>query len=408
MRYNSNSKLILQIILALAILGASSSQAVMRAEAEGGGLKVYDPNNEKYWFKLNGQLKLDETIFTGRAKDKQNNFPSGANLRTTELSLSGGVGQHVSYTLTLGFDGKDTEISDAYVKYSGFTKNSNLYIGQVPVPYSFENTTSSKWISFLERSLPTVAFAPSYGLGMMGNAWGELFAITVAVTEPKQGTHHPSIKSRRDPWGAATRIVFSPIHTEDDGCHEAYHFSISARYQDARDTINGIRFRTRPEARARETTQILDTNFIQGKSYTVYGGEIAGIWGPLTLQGEYGEAHVQRNKFLGNPRFHGWYVQASYILTGESRVYHFHSGTLGRIKPKSDCGAWEVAIRQSYLNLNSKNIRGGKGHDTGLSLGWYANNNVRIFGNYIWSHLKPSDGTKRKLNILAMRFQVVF
>ena len=388
MRHDSNFKLIPYILLGVSILGSSSLHARMKAVPEDGGLKVYDPDCGKYWFKVNGQIKADETIFTGNANSKRDDFPSGAFLRAAELSLSGGLGKDLSYSFTASFDGRLTEFTDAYLKYSGISKQCNVFLGQVPVPFGFENSTSSKWISFLERSMPTVAFAPNYGVGAMVSAWGEMFAITVSATRAKQGLI-PSNNNLGfgDKWGFATRLVFSPLHTETEGYHEAYHFSVSARYQDVfHSTISGrpvadIRFRTRPEGRARHTSQILDTGFMRGKSYTVYGAEVAGIWGPFTLQGEYTQAHVQRiHEPLGNPRFHGWYAQASYILTGESRVYHFHTGTLGRGIPQSKYGAWEVAIRQSYLNLNSKDVFGGKGHNTSFSLGCYVNKSVRIFG----------------------------
>ena len=74
---------------------------------------------------------------------------------------------------------------------------------------------------------------------------------------------------------------------------------------------------------------------------------------------------------LYNPDVSGAYVQASYFLTGENRVYLRDIGGFGRVRPLEPFyflprnglgsglgsifgrGAWEVAARYDYLDLNS-------------------------------------------------------
>jgi len=46
-------------------------------------------------------------------------------------------------------------------------------------------------------------------------------------------------------------------------------------------------------------------------------------------------------------------------------------------------GAYEVAARYSYLDLDSGTIAGGKLHDLTLGLNWYANRNMRMMFNYV-------------------------
>lgn len=430
MKQNSTIKItsLTSIVLMTTLFNANTLLAGETANAKAGGLSVYnsDDKEEKYWFKVNGQIKADNTYFFGDTRDTRRpprvpdtNFVNGANLRAAELNFSGGLGKDLSFALGFSTGGNEIEIEDAYLEYKGLAKNVIIKVGQVPMPYGFENTTSAKWISFLERSLPTVDFSSTFRLGALVTVWNEMFSANVAFTQPKfaarLGTDNDlPIIGKRDNLGMASRFIFSPVHTSEGGYHKAYHFSIGIRYQDAVTTdifgrpFRDLRFRTRPEARTRHTPFILDTGPFVGKYYMVYSGEAAYISGPLTLQGEYGLAHVERPSPLHNVDFSGWYVQASYILTGESRVYNYPTGTLGRIIPKSPCGAWEVAVRHSYLNLNSFDINGGVGHNTGVSLGWYADNNIRIMGNYIYSKQHPRGERKRIIHILGMRFQVVF
>ena len=49
------------------------------------------------------------------------------------------------------------------------------------------------------------------------------------------------------------------------------------------------------------------------------GVEAAGILGPLTVASEYGRVHLDRAGTLSNPDFDGFYVYATWFLTGEQR-----------------------------------------------------------------------------------------
>ena len=80
----------------------------------------------------------------------------------------------------------------------------------------------------------------------------------------------------------------------------------------------------------------------------------------------------------------GAYAQVGYFLTGEHRPYDRKAGTIDRIKPfhgfapwdndsAAGRGAWEVAARWSYLDLNDTNIRGGTVSDLTARLNWYLN-----------------------------------
>ena len=169
---------------------------------------------------------------------------------------------------------------------------------------------------------------------------------------------------------------------------------------------------------------LLNAGAMRARGYNHFAGEVAGIWGPVTLQGEYHHVNVQRKPLSpaaaqrGNVSFHGWHVQAGYILTGESRGYDFKTGTIGTIKPTNACGAWELVARYSSLNLEDKDINGGTGKNLTLGANWYVNNNVRFALNYIRADINPTGaiaGTlrspntpKRKMDFVAARIQVVF
>ena len=157
-----------------------------------------------------------------------------------------------------------------------------------------------------------------------------------------------------------------------------------------------------------------DTGVIASDSEYLMGLEALYIRGPFSFQAEYGwnwinnaTGVVQNATSTGfvalpggpqNYMFNGGYIQVAYTLTGENRAYDKRIGTLAREyfgkqglqnawivrdEDGSLCwgrGAWEVAARYSYVDLNSgigpDRIQGGIMDGVTLGLNWYLNNNL--------------------------------
>jgi phosphate-selective porin OprO/OprP len=139
------------------------------------------------------------------------------------------------------------------------------------------------------------------------------------------------------------------------------------------------------------SVSIVSTGAIAGvDDAVVYGGELAGIFGPWSWQGEYIRADINRDG-LPSASFDGWYAQTGYILTGETRPYSGDVGVVGRVKPKNPFslkeggwGAFEVLARYDTLDLNDEDagITGGEVEQYGLGFNWYLRNNFRMMANY--------------------------
>ncbi len=109
----------------------------------------------------------------------------------------------------------------------------------------------------------------------------------------------------------------------------------------------------------------------------------------------------------------------SVFLTGEHRPYNKSEAVFTRVMPnhdfhplKGEWGAWELTGRFSYVDLNSKEIRGGKEGNLTLGLNGYLSRNLEVMANWIRVRVEDRDthpqiGTG-EADIYQVRFQIAF
>jgi phosphate-selective porin OprO/OprP len=146
----------------------------------------------------------------------------------------------------------------------------------------------------------------------------------------------------------------------------------------------------------------VDTGELPGNKQFTIAPEFAMVLGPLTIQAEWAgqfltNANDANGESQGTVFYHGGYIEALWFLTGEHREYVRRDGVLGRVVPlhnyhwkKDDCykacGAWEIGVRFSYLDLDSKSVQAGNLYDWTLGLNWYLNPNMKCQLNWIAEH----------------------
>ncbi len=403
-----------------------------------GGLAYVHPENPDYFFELSGAGRFDQTFFMGNVQNKGTNYPSGGNIRALDLYMDGGVGKNWVYNFSLAFDGSDVDIDNAYLSYFGFFENNQIYVGKVSGNFfGLDSSNSTSWNPFLERNLATLAFYPGDGIGVMTDFWWQDGGVTLSATQPNQ-TDTSGVPGARDRWLGIARATFSPVHEEAD----VWHFGLSGAYrevqngQTATSPSSGVAFQTVPGARARnvsKSTSILNTTLgnqgsaIRANNVRLLNVEVARQMGPLMLEAEYTNAYVHRipndfyvptgyypapqPPFLGSLRFSGWNIQTRYMLTGEHHAYDVRNGNFGSVKSTGPYGAFEVAARYDYVNLNDKDVKGGSEHDMTLGLNWYLNPQVRFSADYVRANMRPANNSliaKRKLDIVGLRCQLRF
>ena len=368
-----------------------------------------DSADKKFKLKFGGRLMADMGWISG--SDLENDLGitlhDGVEFRRARLYVAGDFYEDLAFKLQFDFAGGDADLKDAYLKIKKVPLLGNLTLGHFKEPFSLNELTSSKYITFLERALPTV-FVPSRNVGIMASNTAFDEQMTWAVGAFRSTNDYGMLVSN-DSYNVTTRLTWNPLY-EDKG-RKVLHFGGS--YSRVNPS-GGVQIRQRPEAHW--TLYLTDTGiFAEPDSMNLFGAEAALVHGPFSIQGEYIANAVDSRTMGSDLYFQGWYAQASYFLTGEHRPYKKSSGTFSRVKPKKNWrqdggwGAWEVAARYSYLDLDESGlpVTARELQNVTVGLNWYLNPNVRLMCNYIRSMVDGSD-TNEDADIVALRVQVDF
>jgi phosphate-selective porin OprO/OprP len=387
--------------------------------------------------KMGGRIMLD---FWATDDDDFEAAPFGesivpgtfADARRVRIYFSGDIYKHLEFKLQLDFEEpEEPEFKDIYIGIKKLRDcfgcgAPNIRLGHFKVPFSLDELTSSKYITFMERAAPSNAFAPGRRWGVMlhdrfrGDQMG--YQLGGFMAGNGEGDDEPfgedGDTSLADGWAVAGRLTYAPWW--DCGCDcKRLHLGVSAMYLDDLDNNVDRAHRYRTRGGIGFGDRLVQTARIQNDSIFQVGAEVAFVYGPWSVQGEYYIASV--NRLAGtDPTFSGWYAQASYWLTGECR--HYKGGVFSRVKPccnflAKDCccwGGWEVAARYSFTDLEDSGVTGGEMSVLTLGVNWHLNPNARIMLNYIMADvdggplLNNNIANNATLSGFGMRWQVDF
>jgi len=368
------------------------------------GLRL-DTMDKTFRLKIGGRIQSDWAWFCDK-DDTFGELEDGVEFRRVRLYIAGQVYNDVEFKAQYDFAGGDADFKDVYIGLRHLPVVGHFRAGHFKEPFGLEELTSSKYITFMERALPNV-FAPGRndGFTIFDTAFDQ--RVTWAVGVFKETDDFGGVNSDGD-YSYTGRLTWLPWYKEDG--RKLLHLGIAYSHRSPNERI--LRFRQRPEAH--HAPRFVDTGEFEARRSDLLGVEAAWVHGPFSLQGEYMQAIVDAAN-AGDACFEGLYVQAGYFLTGEHRVYKRSAGAFDRVKPKKNFiwggeegrrgpGAWEVAGRYSYLDLNDGGIEGGRLNDLILGVNWYLNPNTRIVWNYV--HADVDDGGDA--DIFQTRFQIDF
>ena len=382
--------------------------------------------------KAGGRMMVDWAAFdqNDTSVAQAGDFRKGTEFRRARLFLAGEAFDNIDYKIQFDFVGQ-TDFKDVHATVKQLPCLGNVRVGHFKEPFSLENLTSSKYITFMERGLNNV-FTPGYSIGLMAFDHTDDENMTMAVgVFTSTIEHDPPIFpfddfDDADGTALTTRWTFLPWYDEATHGRSLLHTGLCYTYRDIPELIPGgdERFRLRARPDSHLAGRVVDTGFLDdSERANAVDAEAAWVHGPWSVQSEYTWYFLERSA-VEDPTFHGGYVYISYFLTGENRQYKRTKGAFDRVRPYQNffrvrtddsnvctgTGAWELGYRWSYLNLTDTGVRGGELHDHTFGLNWYLNPYTRVMLNYIHSETDDTDlgsGTGR-VDLVQTRFQIDF
>ena len=366
----------------------------------------FDTPDKHVQLKFGGRIMNDWGFFSADEKIESSigSVDDGTEFRRARLYMEGLLNKRVRFKAQYDFAGGDAGFKDVYIGLAQVPAVGNILFGHVKEPFSLETQTSSKYIIFMERALP-FALVPERNAGAMFQnvVLGQKMTWAFGVFR-EVGLFGGSVGNGG--YNYTGRVTARPWFEDNGG--ELLHLGFA--YRHGNPVANRVRFRSRPEAHL--TPRFVDTRWFDATSSDAVGTEFAIVLGPTSVQSEYILTSVdlpvgQRENFSS------FYVQGSWFLTGEHRVYKSSIGAFDRVKPKHSLGdvaggkgkgAWEIAARYSRLDLTDSVIVGGELQDFTFGLNWYLNPNTRFMWNYGLAD-RVDLGTA---NLFQTRFQVDF
>ncbi|HTK36201.1 MAG TPA: porin [Caulobacteraceae bacterium] len=344
---------------------------------------------------------------TAHARD----LNSGTNFRRARLGFDGKVFGDVDYNFVYEFGGSGAEdagrIYEASLTYNGLAP-WHIKVGSFIPLQGLEDSNSTNGIPLLERPAPSDITRTLVGgdsrTALQFFGYGERWLISGAVTGTSPGvvnsTGSATAQAFDEQLGLIGRVAYTPFKGDDWRVHVGANVGYVARVADTGgpDATTGrytIQFRERPELR-NDTTRLIDTGAIEAQHAYTAGLELAFQKKNVYVQGEaYRFGIERRNSALSNPNFKAWYVEGSWLITGETRRYNTATAAFdgppvaNPFNGKDKWGAWELAARYSDTDLNyhagslgqapaADAVRGGEQKIWSAGLNWYWNPDVRF------------------------------
>ncbi len=366
-----------------------------------------------------------------------------------EFRLNGGGSTGNGGTNVNGGEG-DPLVNIARVAYTGID-HFEVNVGVIEPAFMYEGVIGSSALPFLERPEIDNIAADTFGAGDSRRGIelrfqkegallpGDNLVLDTAFTGSKTGTnagHGVGGDEQSQLLGRASYRFWS------DGVSNA---SIGASGADllspgySGGVLNQLNLQDRPEVRV-DGDRLITTGGINAKHAYMYAFDAGANFDNFYAGGEYANFTLRREAAgllaADNPNFSGWYVEGSWVLTGEPKTYTAsatNNEVGGFSAPKvaspfslkgDSWGAWELTARYSNTDLNwhdemaatattQAGLNGGDERIVALGVNWYLNNNVKLQLNDLITHVNKYSSTTHVLanyggqdfNTVAIRLQ---
>lgn len=365
--------------------------------------------------KMEGRIMYDFNFLS----DGDDYFYKGNEFRRVRLAAKGKVAENVGYKAEFDFAKGKLGFRDVYLKFILPSDAGNLMVGSFTEPSSLDNMTSSKYITFFERSMMANTQPYKYNAGFMYDNQKLVDGkIGIQMSYTFNGSKNSGAAFTDGTLGGGANFVarLTGIPYQNKENNQVVHLGVNIENRVDENEEYGYEYRF--ENHMGDKMDLIE--FGNVKNVSDMGFELATTFGPVSIQGEFENATINTNEDDDNKYTSaGYYAFASFFVTGEHRPYK--NSTFGRVKPnKNFClkdggfGAFELVARYSVMDYSDypgvDNDETYKIANLTAGFNWYLNKNTRIMYNYTSGSFYDFEfyGEDDKLSGHLIRFQIDF
>jgi phosphate-selective porin OprO and OprP len=316
-------------------------------------------------FKVRGRVNYD-TSWVGNPNEQLavKDLRLTTRFRRFRLGVEGEMPGGFAYKAEAEFSDAQVRAADVTLSYrASKTAPIEITIGHIEPLNGFEQITSSRYTSTIERGEYNEAFANVRRLG------GYLTYISPGnVLRWSAGIFGDTVNADRtnDEMILSSRAVWAPKLGETQ-----LHIGANLAYRTYQSNQLGTTFRARPFTNNTDS-RFVDTGALALRSDLIVGSEFIAIRGPFHFIAEAqhlsantirpGEALAPGNIALGrrtsfDPGFWGAIAEVGWFFTGETRAYR--DGLWARTRPRrplgqGGIGALSLNLRYDHLDLSDQ------------------------------------------------------
>ncbi len=345
--------------------------------------------------KLGGRVMIDYTLAD---LDTPDSTIQDNEVRRSRFFASGTYGSSIKYKFELNHStGGGIEMTDGYVQFAPKDSKFKVKVGQFKTHNSLGESTSSRFISTIERGAFTDAFELNRRVGVSVNMSGSNYGIDVGAF----GTNVETESGPDEGYAFAGRGYYNPIKVDDT----LVHLGASWRYREQGDSQSDLRYRQRPYTHVAPDRIVNTGRFADSDNF--YGAEVAILKGNMWAAGEYALLSANGSGTNEDADFSGGYMEAG-IMFGGRRTYK--GGKFNRPKvdnPIGEGGMGAIALVARYDTIDLQDGPYlGKLDTIVVGADWWATKQTRLALNYF--NVDAENGSAKSGNGVVGRLSFDF
>jgi phosphate-selective porin OprO and OprP len=393
---------------------ADKAKSTASVTANGGPFTIRSGDGN-FVLRFGLDFQIDNRTFTGYSPVT---LTDQILIRRARPALSGTVYKYVDFYVRPDFGQGQTVLYEAYTELNYFSR-FKLRVGKFKPPVGLERLQSDDNTTFVERGLPTL-LVPSRDIGYQLS--GDIvknrvnYAVGVFNGVADNSLSDASVSDHRD---YAARIFLTPFLSETKNPLSGLGVGIGA----TGGSVDAL-----PLPAYKTFGQNTFVTFASGVTSAGHRTRLAPqayyYLGPFGLLTEYtlSEEGFQKGTVRRDIALRSWQVAASYILTGEKKVFDTIVPKKAFDPKNHGWGAFELAVRVSDFNIEQGIYNYGfataaasprRSHEWVGGGSWYLNRMLRVeafYGNtnFLGGATAAAGGNRPSERVFINRFQVNF